>query len=159
MIGLTALLLLQPLATGHQATLPIMGITSAVGGTQAPALPPPLPACLGGYLVLFEWASDDLSAQAQAVLDNAASTYRICPQAQVMLTGHADRSGSDQYNLGLSQRRVAKVRAYLAGRGIPDRAMTTEALGESLPRVETADGDREPENRRVEIIFELRSGR
>jgi len=117
-----------------------------------------LPSC-GPYLVLFDWASDDISAQAQAVLDNAASTYQICPKAQVMLTGHADRSGSDQYNVGLSQRRVANVRAYLAGRGIPDRVMTSVALGESRPRVETADGDREPENRRVEIIFELRSGR
>jgi outer membrane protein OmpA-like peptidoglycan-associated protein len=76
-----------------------------------------------------------------------------------MITGHSDRSGSDRYNTSLSQRRAAKVRAYLAGRGIPDRVITTVALGESRPRVETADGGRERENRRVEIIFELRSGR
>jgi outer membrane protein OmpA-like peptidoglycan-associated protein len=76
-----------------------------------------------------------------------------------MITGHSDRSGSDRYNTSLSQRRAAKVRAYLAGRGIPDRVMTTVALGESRPRVETADGDREPQNRRVEIIFGLGSGR
>ena len=118
-----------------------------------------LPSCVDGYLVLFEWGSDDISAQAQAVLDDAASRYQICPQAQLMLAGHADRSGSDQYNFGLSQRRAANVRAYLAGRGIPDRVMTTVALGESRPRVETADGDREPENRRVEIYFEFRSRR
>lgn len=118
-----------------------------------------LPSCVEGYLVLFEWGSDDISAQAQALLDDAASRYQICPRAQLMLAGHADRSGSDQYNVGLSQRRAANVRAYLAGRGIPDRAMTTVALGESRPRVETADGDREPQNRRVEIIFGLGSGR
>lgn len=118
-----------------------------------------LPSCADGYLVLFESASDDISAQAQAVLDDAASRYQICPQAQLMLAGHADRSGSDQYNVGLSQRRVENVRAYLAGRGIPDRVMTTIALGESRPRVETADGDREPQNRRVEIIFGLGPGR
>jgi outer membrane protein OmpA-like peptidoglycan-associated protein len=118
-----------------------------------------MPACLGGYLVLFDWASDDISPQAQAILDKAASTYQICPQARVMLSGHSDRSGSDRYNLRLSQRRAANVRAYLAGRGIPDLAMTTVALGESSTRVPTADGDREPANRRVEIIFERRSGR
>lgn len=117
-----------------------------------------LPSC-GPYLVLFDWASDDISAQAQAVLDNAASTYQICPRAQLTITGHSDRSGSDRYNTSLSQRRAAKVRAYLAGRGIPDRVMTTVALGESRPRVETADGDREPQNRRVEIYFGLGSGR
>ena len=118
-----------------------------------------LPNCAEAHLVLFELASDDLSPKAQAVLDAAASRYQICPEAQLMLAGHTDRSGSDQYNVGLSQRRVENVRAYLAGRGIPDRVMTTEALGESRPRVETADGDREPENRRVEIYFEFRSRR
>ena len=118
-----------------------------------------LPSCVDGYLVLFEWGSDDISVQAQAVLDDAVSRYQICPEAQLMLAGHADRSGSDQYNVGLSRRRAANVRAYLAGRGIPDRVMTTVALGESRPRVDTADGDREPQNRRVEVIFELRSRR
>nr|MDP9415782.1 flagellar motor protein MotB [Pseudomonadota bacterium] len=39
------------------------------------------------------------------------------------------------------------------GRGVPDGAITTEAFGESRPLVETADGVREPQNRRVEITF------
>jgi len=70
-----------------------------------------------------------------------------------MIAGHTDRSGSDQYNMGLSQRRADAVRAYLAGHGIPDGVMTTQAFGESRPLVETADGVREPQNRRVEITF------
>jgi outer membrane protein OmpA-like peptidoglycan-associated protein len=70
-----------------------------------------------------------------------------------MIAGHADRSGSDQGNAGVSQHRAANVRAYLAGRGIPEGAMTTVALGESRPQIDTADGLREPMNRRVEIIF------
>jgi outer membrane protein OmpA-like peptidoglycan-associated protein len=117
-----------------------------------------MPACLDGYLILFDWASDDVSPQAQAILDNAASTYQICPRAQLTIEGHSDRSGSDRYNVSLSQRRAAKVRAYLAGQGIPDRVMNAMGLGESRPRVETADGDREPQNRRVEILFEKNSG-
>jgi outer membrane protein OmpA-like peptidoglycan-associated protein len=45
------------------------------------------------------------------------------------------------------------VKAYMAGKGVPEGSMTTEAFGESRPLVETADGVREPQNRRVEITF------
>jgi OOP family OmpA-OmpF porin len=127
--------------------------------TPAPVPPPPPPACVAGpFMVFFDWDKDEITPQASAILDNAASAYQTCGQAQVMLAGHADRSGSDQYNVGLSQRRSANVRSYLAGRGIPDGVMTTEAFGESRPLVETADGVREPQNRRVEITYGPGSG-
>lgn len=58
----------------------------------------------------------------------------------------------------LSQRMAANVRAYLAGRGIPDGSMTTEAFGESRRLIDTPDGVREPQNRRVEITFGPGSG-
>jgi len=120
-----------------------------------PTPPPPPPPCVAGpFMVFFDWDRDEIAPQASATLDNAASAYQTCgPQAQVMIAGHADRSGPDQYNVGLSQRRAANVRSYLAGRGIPDGVMTTEASGESRPLVETADGVREPQNRRVEVGF------
>jgi OOP family OmpA-OmpF porin len=120
--------------------------------------PPPAPCVAGPFMVFFDWDRDEITPQAAAILDNAASAYTTCGQAQVMIAGHADRSGSDQYNVGLSQRRAANVRSYLAGRGIPDGVMTTEAFGESRPLVETADGVREPQNRRVEITFGPGSG-
>jgi outer membrane protein OmpA-like peptidoglycan-associated protein len=75
-----------------------------------------------------------------------------------VLAGHADRSGPADYNVGLSQRRANNVRSYLAGHGIPDGVMTTQAFGESRPLVETADGVREPQNRRVEVTFGPGSG-
>jgi len=133
--------------------------------TPAPPPPPvevvtptPPPCVAGPFMVFFDWDRSDITSQASAILDNAASAYQTCGQAQVMLAGHADRSGSDQYNVGLSQRRAAAVRTYLAGRGIPDGVMTTEAFGESRPLVETADGVREPQNRRVEISYGPGSG-
>jgi outer membrane protein OmpA-like peptidoglycan-associated protein len=104
-------------------------------------------------MVFFDWGNDEIGPQAQALLDKVASAYQICRQDQVIMAGHADRSGPDQYNVGLSQRRAANVRAYLARRGIPDGVMTTVALGESRPQLDTADGVREPLNRRVKITF------
>lgn len=129
-----------------------------------PPPPPPPPAPVvervipGPFIVFFDWDKDDITPQAAAILDNAASAYQTAGQAQVMLAGHADRSGSDEYNVGLSQRRAANVRSYLAGRGLPDGVITSEAFGESRPLVETADGVREPQNRRVEIMFGPGSG-
>lgn len=133
----------------------------------APMLPPapaPAPApepvvCTPGpYIVFFEWDRSDITPEAGGILDNAVSAYQSCGNAQVMLAGHADRSGAASYNVGLSQRRADAVRSYLGSRGIPDGVMTTEAFGESRPRVDTADGVRELQNRRVEITYGPGSG-
>ena len=50
-----------------------------------------------------------------------------------MLAGYTDRSGSVQYNMGLSERRNDSVTAYLTARSIPEEAITSEAFGESNP--------------------------
>ena len=108
--------------------------------------------------MFFDWDKSDITAEAAAILDNAAAAYRADRQASIVLAGHTDKSGSDQYNQGLSQRRADAVKSYLAGKGVPDAAMSTEAFGESKPLVDTADGVREPQNRRVEITFGPGSG-
>jgi outer membrane protein OmpA-like peptidoglycan-associated protein len=75
-----------------------------------------------------------------------------------MLAGHADRSGSTQYNVGLSERRNTSVTGYLTGKGIPATRINSQAFGESQNRVPTADGVRELQNRRVEITYGPGSG-
>ena len=72
--------------------------------------------------------------------------------------GHADRSGPASYNVGLSQRRNDSVRGYLTTHGVPDGVISSQAFGETMPRVPTADGVREPQNRRVEITYGPGSG-
>ena len=95
---------------------------------------------------------------ALAVVLASASTYADCGTASVMLAGYTDRSGTAQYNLGLASRRNASVRDYLSARGVPDGRITSEAFGEANPRVPTADGVRELQNRRVEITYGPGSG-
>jgi len=112
----------------------------------------------GPFIVFFDWDMDEITPQAAAILDNAASQYQATGQARVVLAGHADRSGSDEYNIGLSQRRANNVGRYLEGRGVAAGSISTEAFGESRPLVETADGVREPQNRRVEITMGPGSG-
>ena len=88
----------------------------------------------------------------------AIAAYGQCDNVPIMLAGYTDRSGTVQYNLGLAARRNAAVRDYLTARGITDGAISSEAFGEANPRVPTADGVRELQNRRVEITYGPGSG-
>jgi outer membrane protein OmpA-like peptidoglycan-associated protein len=112
----------------------------------------------GPYIVFFEWDKSNITPEAAGILDNAITAYQNCGNAQVMLAGHADRSGKPAYNVGLSQRRADAVKAYMSSRSIPEGVITTQAFGEGRPLVETADGVRELQNRRVEVTYGPGSG-
>jgi outer membrane protein OmpA-like peptidoglycan-associated protein len=103
--------------------------------------------------VFFEWNKADITPEAASILDNAVTQYQNCGNARVMVAGYTDTSGSAKYNQGLSQRRADSVKAYLTSKALPDGAITTEAFGETNLRVQTADGVREVQNRRVEITY------
>ena len=112
----------------------------------------------GPYIVFFNWNKSDITVEAASILDSAIRAYGSCRSVPIMLAGYADRSGTVKYNLGLSARRNAAVRAYLTTHGIADAAISSKAYGETNPRVPTADGVREPQNRRVEITYGPGSG-
>ncbi len=125
----------------------------------APPPPPPRPVCNSGpFIVFFDFDRSDISPEASNILNNAATAYSNCGMARVMLAGHTDTSGSAQYNQGLAERRNAAVQSYLAGRGVPSGQIRGQAFGESQPRVPTADGVREAQNRRVEVTYGPGSG-
>lgn len=109
-------------------------------------------------IVYFGWDEDTLTDRARQTLDGVIANYRAGGSPAVVLAGHADRSGAASYNVGLSQRRANRVRDYLTAGGIGGGSMTTQAFGETRPAVDTADGVREPDNRRVEITYGPGSG-
>ena len=84
----------------------------------------------------------------------AAANAKIGKITRLMATGHADRSGTDRYNLALSERRAKAVQAELVRLGVPADQIAVTFKGEAEPLVPTADGVREPQNRRVEILFQ-----
>jgi outer membrane protein OmpA-like peptidoglycan-associated protein len=140
-------------ATGLASPASAQDATVANAGAQTQ------PACNSGpYIVFFDWDKSTITPEAATILDSAIAAYGNCKQMPIKLAGHADRSGSDQYNMDLSSRRDDSVRAYLTDHGLPDGAMTGQAYGETMPRVATADGVREAQNRRVEITFAAASG-
>jgi OOP family OmpA-OmpF porin len=107
----------------------------------------------GAYLVFFAWDQADLTPVTQAVLAQVVADYARDKPTRVVIAGHADRSGTDAYNLALSEQRAQNVARALAARGVPQSSLDVQGFGESRPRVPTADGVREPQNRRVEITF------
>jgi len=104
-------------------------------------------------MVFFDWDRSDLSQQARQTIAQAANTWKTTGNARVTTTGHADKSGPDNYNMALSLRRANAVKDGLVQQGVPATAITVQGRGESQPLVQTADGVREPQNRRVEIVL------
>ncbi len=120
---------------------------------QAPPPPPPPARLPETYVVFFAFDKSDISPVAAQVLDRAIADYRATGSTRIVIEGHADRSGKDAYNQKLSERRAKSVSDYLSGKGIGGSAIQTAAFGESRPRVPTADGERNDENRRAEIFL------
>ena len=54
----------------------------------------------------------------------------------ITVTGHADRIGSDEYNMGLSQRRASAVADYMVSKGVAAGSISSMGKGESEPVVE-----------------------
>lgn len=131
------------------------GPTQTAQVTQATYTPPPAPRVEAprSYLVFFDFDRSDLTPEASNIVKTAADNAKAGNVTRIDVTGHADRSGSDQYNLRLSQRRAQTVQAELVRDGVPADQISVAAKGESEPLVPTADGVREPQNRRVEIVY------
>ncbi|WP_341712973.1 OmpA family protein [Erythrobacter sp.] len=118
-----------------------------------PPPPPPARQCdreLPG-LIFFEFDSATPGPDATQIIEYVTENATPCNWRSFTVVGHTDRSGSNAYNLGLSQRRADAVASLMTAGGIPQGAITTSAQGEEHPRVPTADGVRELQNRRVEI--------
>ncbi len=141
----------------HTATI---GLRYHLGAPAEPMIappppPPPMPAGPAAapkeFIVFFGYNKSNLTAEANQVIREAAAAAKEYGSATITLVGHADRSGSPKYNMALSQRRASAVKAGLVAEGVAGGAITTSARGESEPLVQTDDGVREPQNRRVHI--------
>ena len=105
------------------------------------------------YLVFFDWDRADLTDRARQIVAQAAQASTRVAVTRIEVNGYTDLSGTARYNLGLSQRRAQTVAAELVRDGVSRNIISIQGFGESNPLVPTAQGVREPQNRRVEIIL------
>lgn len=115
--------------------------------------PAPAPNVPRTYLVFFDWDKSDITPEAADIIKTAAANAHTAGTVRLVLTGHADRSGTDAYNMKLSKRRADNVKTMFANMGFAAGEIQVHAKGETDPLVPTEDGVREPQNRRVEIVL------
>ena len=134
----------------------MLSLQMRFGAPTAAPPPPPMPAPVAApsYMVFFDWDRADLSAQALSTIQQAAGAFKTKGSARITATGHADKSGPENYNMALSLRRANAVKDALVRDGVPAASIAVVGRGESQPLVPTADGVREPQNRRVEIVIQ-----
>ncbi|MDN3643984.1 OmpA family protein [Lutimonas halocynthiae] len=101
--------------------------------------------------VNFGFDSADLTAEATKNLDAVAEIFMEFPDTELMIEGHTDSVGDDNYNLKLSKRRADSVVAYLKSKGVAGNRFKVEAFGETRPRFDNKDKEGQAKNRRVEI--------
>jgi len=129
----------------------LIGLRYAFNAAPVIIAQPPIPAART-FLVFFDWSKADLTDRARQIIGEAA-TARGQGVTRIEVNGFTDRSGPADYNMQLSIRRANAVAAELVRRGVPRNEIVTRGFGEENNLVPTADGVREPQNRRVEIIL------
>ncbi|GBQ32483.1 outer membrane protein [Acidocella aminolytica 101 = DSM 11237] len=128
----------------------------------APPAPPPAPAPVAApapapaktYLVFFDWDKYNLTPRATQIIALAASDSKTQNVTTLKVNGYTDTSGAAKYNMGLSIKRAKAVAAQLVADGVPASEIEIHGFGETHLLVPTGPGVREPQNRRVEIIFD-----
>jgi outer membrane protein OmpA-like peptidoglycan-associated protein len=129
-------------------------ITPPPPAVLPPPPPPPHVEAQRSFQVFFDFNKSDITAAAAKVIRAAADNVKAGNVTQILVTGHTDTVGSAQYNQGLSERRAAAVKERLIADGVADGEITTRGVGKTGLLVPTADGVREAQNRRAEIVLQ-----
>jgi outer membrane protein OmpA-like peptidoglycan-associated protein len=141
----------------HAGLIGVRYAFNAAPVVVAPMAPAPVaapaPAPARTYLVFFDWDKSDLSARAHQIIAEAAQNSTRVQLTQIEVSGYADRTGTAQYNMVLSRKRADNVAADLVKDGVPKNVIAIQAFGDTHLLVPTAEGVREPQNRRVEIVL------
>jgi len=101
--------------------------------------------------VYFEFDKTTLKPESLTVLNELIGIFTKHSNLDILIVGHADNIGADEYNLDLSLRRAKAVMNYLVSKGIDPKRVSTEGYGESRPEASNETRDGRKLNRRVEF--------
>lgn len=108
-------------------------------------------------MVNFEFDKASLTEEAKAILKGNAEWLKANPKAEVLIEGYCDERGTDEYNMGLGEKRAASVRAYLISLGIDAARLFTISYGEEKPLDPGHNEEAWAKNRRAQ--FKITSAR
>ncbi|WP_412466943.1 OmpA family protein [Pedobacter sp. KLB.chiD] len=103
--------------------------------------------------ILFDFDKTALKDAAKANIQSLASSLNQYPDTDIKIIGHTDSRGTEQYNMGLSERRAAAVKAYAVSQGVPSSRLVTIGKGFSEPIADNSTDAGRAANRRVEIVI------
>jgi peptidoglycan-associated lipoprotein len=101
----------------------------------------------------FEFDASTLSEDAQQALQQSATWLRSHPEYDLLIAGHCDERGTEQYNLALGDRRAATAATYLATLGLDRSRIRTVSYGEERPFEEASDEAAWAQNRRAHLVL------
>jgi peptidoglycan-associated lipoprotein len=103
--------------------------------------------------IFFAFDSVEISADARATLQKNADYLKRWTSTKVMIEGHADSRGTNEYNLALGERRAAAARDYVVSLGIPADRVTISTKGEEQPVCREDTEECWAKNRRDHFIY------
>ena len=104
--------------------------------------------------VYFQFDRSEITEEGMRLLDQKVDALQRNPNVQLRIEGNADDSGSDEYNLALSQRRAAIAHRYFTDRGIDGSRLRITANGEERPACTASrEEDCRSKNRRDEFVI------
>ncbi len=124
---------------------------AAAAPAAKPAAAAPKPAAQKVTLAadaLFDFNKADLRAEGKAKLDKLSADIKGIKLEVIIAVGHADRFGTDAYNLKLSEKRAEAVKAYLVSKGVEPNRVYTEGKGKKQP-ITKADQCKGPKSKKV----------
>ena len=101
--------------------------------------------------VLFDFDKAVLKPEGKAVVDQVIAELKAHEKDSIVIEGHTCDLGSDEYNLGLGQRRADAVKSYMLENGIDAGRVSTKSLGESTPAVPNDGAANRKLNRRAQF--------
>jgi outer membrane protein OmpA-like peptidoglycan-associated protein len=103
--------------------------------------------------ILFDFDSSNLKAAAKENVRTLAASLNEYPGTDIKIVGHTDNKGAESYNMSLSERRAAAVKAYAVAQGVPSSRLSTLGKGFSEPIADNTTEAGRAANRRVEIVI------
>ena len=100
----------------------------------------------------FAFDSAILDKASETIIDRAVQNLKRNPQMSVLIEGHTDSVGAEDYNMGLSVRRAQAVKDYMISQGIAKERLTKKGFGESQPLESNDTKEGRAQNRRVEFV-------
>ena len=100
----------------------------------------------------FDYDRYDLRADAKAILNQNAAWLKAHPSAKVMVEGHCDERGTNEYNLALGAKRAETVKRYLQDLGAAPNMLSITSYGEELPLCKEPGAACWAKNRRAHFV-------